>query len=374
MRRSAQFRFIAFVALAIAVAPLARSAGAQEAKDDNKAMDAVLAKSVFETIKLGFPLYNAGDQAGCYRVYEGALTALVPTLGYRPDLQTEIKQGLNSIAALRTPGDRAFALRKLLDKSYNVLAHRTLWNRLGGEPAVTAVVHDLVLVAAKDPKVDFTRGGKYKPDLPKLERLVVEFVSSATGGPLKYQGRDMKTSHEGMGITEAQFNAFAADLIAVLKKYKVQDAEINELVGIVATTQGAIVGSGSPAPAVAKKSLWDRLGGEPAVTAVVHDLVLLAATDPKVDFTRGGKYKPDLPKLERLVVEFVSTATGGPLKYEGRDMKMSHEGMGITEAQFNAFADDLVTVLKKYKVPPAEIEELVGIVATTKPAIVEEQK
>ena len=219
MRRSAQFRFIAFVALAIAVAPLARSAGAQEAKDDNKAMDAVLAKSVFETIKLGFPLYNAGDQAGCYRVYEGALTALVPTLGYRPDLQKEIKQGLNSLAAMRTPGDRAFALRKLLDKSYNVLAHRTLWNRLGGEPAVTAVVHDLVLVAAKDPKVDFTRGGKYKPDLPKLERLVVEFVSSATGGPLKYQGRDMKTSHEGMGITEAQFNAFAADLIAVLKKY-----------------------------------------------------------------------------------------------------------------------------------------------------------
>ena len=54
-------------------------------------------------------------------------------------------------------------------------------------------------------------------------------------------------------------------------------------------------------------------------------------------------------------------------------MKISHEGMRITEAQFNAFADDLVTVLKRYKVPPAEIEELVGIVATTKPAIVEEQ-
>src|SRR5205823_3339376 len=87
----------------------------------------------------------------------------------------------------------------------------------------------------------------------------------------------------------------------------------------------------------AAKSLWDRLGGEPAVKAVVHDFVGRAATDPKVDFFRGGKYTLDaagVANLEKLLVEFISSATGGPLKYTGRPMKPLHKGMGITEAQF----------------------------------------
>ena len=294
-------------------------------------------------------------------------------MGYRADLQKEVMQGLKSAAAMRTYNERAFTLRKVLDKSYNVLAHRSLWSRLGGEPAVKKVVHDFVVRTANDPKVDFFRGGKYKPDVPKLEQLLVEFISSAAGGPLKYSGRDMKTVHEGMGITDAQFGAIAGDLIAVLKQYSVQQPEIDELVGAVAGTKGAIVEAGAPAAAV-KKSLWDRLGGEPAVKKVVHDFVVLAASDAKVDFFRGGKYKPDVPKLEQLLVEFISSAAGGPLKYSGRDMKTVHEGMGITDAQFGAIADDLITVLKKYNVPQTEIDELVGAVAGTKPDIVEEVK
>jgi hemoglobin len=123
------------------------------------------------------------------------------------------------------------------------------------------------------------------------------------------------------------------------------------------------------------KPLWDRLGGEVAVKAVIHDFVAKAAADPKVDFTRGGQYKLDeagVEKLEKLLVQLVSATTGGPLKYEGRDMKEAHKGMKITEAQFGALAADLIDVLKEYKVPQKEIDELVGIVASTKKDIVEE--
>src|SRR5205823_2628901 len=110
-----------------------------------------------------------------------------------------------------------------------------------------------------------------------------------------------------------------------------------------------------PKPA---KPLWTRLGGEPAVTAIVHDFVTKASANPKVDVTRGGRYKLDDPaveKLERLLVQLISSASGGPLKYEGRPMKAVHDGMKITSDQYAAISADLVEVLKEYKVPQAEI-------------------
>src|SRR5207245_9727262 len=86
-------------------------------------------------------------------------------------------------------------------------------------------------------------------------------------------------------------------------------------------------------------SLWDRLGGEKNVRKVVDDLVALAAKDPKVNFDRNGKYPFDPVKLadfKEQMVDFISAASGGPLKYTGKSMKEVHKGMGITAAEFNA--------------------------------------
>ena len=110
-------------------------------------------------------------------------------------------------------------------------------------------------------------------------------------------------------------------------------------------------------------------------TVYIHAMV--AAPDPKVNFFRDGKYKLDakgVEKLEQLLVELVSAVSGGPLKYTGRDMKSTHSGMKITEDEFNALAGHLVATLKKYKVPQAEIDELVGIIAGTAKDIVEVKK
>jgi hemoglobin len=278
--------------------------------------------------------------------------------------QTEIDELVKIVASTR--GD-------IVEKAPT--AKKPLWDRLGGEPAVKAVVHDFVVAAASDPKVNFLRDGKFKLDakgVENLEKLLVELVSAVSGGPLKYTGKSMKDSHKGMAITDAEFDALAGHLVATLKKYKVPQAEMDELVGIVASTRGDIV---EKAP-TAKKPLWDRLGGEPAVKAVVHDFVVAAASDPKVNFLRDGKFKLDekgVENLEKLLVELVSAVSGGPLKYTGKSMKDSHKGMGITEAEFGALAGHLVATLKKYKVPQAEIDELVGLVASTKGDIVEKK-
>ena len=124
------------------------------------------------------------------------------------------------------------------------------------------------------------------------------------------------------------------------------------------------------------QTLWDRLGGEQAVTAVVHEFVTTGAADPKVNFTRKGTPREweaspaNVKKLERRLVEFISQNTGGPIKYQGRDMVSSHTGMNISDAEFDALAGHLVKALDKFKVKPADRDELVKIVASTRPQIV----
>src|SRR5215471_1072321 len=82
----------------------------------------------------------------------------------------------------------------------------------------------------------------------------------------------------------------------------------------------------------AEKSLYDRLGGEKAISAVVDDFVARAAADPKVNFMRDGKVtNVDVPKLKQHLVNLVGQLTGGPQKYTGGSMKDVHKGMKITD-------------------------------------------
>lgn len=87
-----------------------------------------------------------------------------------------------------------------------------------------------------------------------------------------------------------------------------------------------------------KKSLYERLGGTPAITAVVDDFVANVAADSRINGRFAGT---NIPRLKTLLVDQVCEATGGPCKYQGRDMKSAHAGMGITNAEFNALVEDL---------------------------------
>lgn len=124
----------------------------------------------------------------------------------------------------------------------------TLWYRLGGESAVRAVVHDFVALGASNPNVNFVRQGKpteWKPkegDIAKLEQRMVEFISEYTGGPLKYKGPNMLTVHRGMQISDAEFDALAADLAKALDQHHVPKKEKDELIAVIGGTRGQIVG------------------------------------------------------------------------------------------------------------------------------------
>lgn len=126
----------------------------------------------------------------------------------------------------------------------------------------------------------------------------------------------------------------------------------------------ALAGCQTMAP---QKSLYERLGGQPAITAVVDDFVGNVAADPRIN---GFFARTDIPRLKRLLVEQICAGTGGPCTYTGRSMLAAHTGMKITDAQFGALVEDLQKTLNKFKVPDKEQGELLAILGPMKPDIV----
>ena len=114
-------------------------------------------------------------------------------------------------------------------------------------------------------------------------------------------------------------------------------------------------------------SLYDRLGGKPAITAVVDDFVGNAAADNRIN---GFFARANVPHLKMMLVDQICEASGGPCKYAGRDMKSAHAGMAIGDPQFTALVEDLVKSLDKFKVPAREKNELLAALGSMKGDIV----
>ena len=117
-------------------------------------------------------------------------------------------------------------------------AKQSLYDRLGGKSAITAVIDQFVANVANDKRI---RERFATTDIPRLKKHLVDQVCTASGGPCAYTGRDMKTTHAGMNITTADFNALVEDLVASLDKFKVPETEKNELLGILGPMKKDIV-------------------------------------------------------------------------------------------------------------------------------------
>jgi hemoglobin len=127
------------------------------------------------------------------------------------------------------------------------------------------------------------------------------------------------------------------------------------------TTAGAEGGSKG-------KSLYERLGGKGAITAVVDTFVGKVGADTRIN---GYFASTDLVKLKTHLINQICEASGGPCQYTGRTMKQTHAGMGVTDAAFGALVEDLVAALDHHKVGKAEKDELLGVLGPMKKDIVE---
>ncbi len=119
---------------------------------------------------------------------------------------------------------------------------------------------------------------------------------------------------------------------------------------------------------MAEPSLYDRLGGKPAIVAVVDDFVGNVAADSRIN---GFFAHADIPHLKMELVDQICAGSGGPCTYTGKSMKDAHRGMGITTADFNALVEDLQKSLNKFKVPEKDQGQLLAVLGPMKGDIVE---
>ena len=123
-----------------------------------------------------------------------------------------------------------------------VAQEASLYKRLGGYDALAAVTDDFIGRLATDPQLGRFFKGLSTDSQKRVRQHVVDFLCSATGGPCIYTGRDMKTAHTGLGITEEDWTNSVKALVATLDKFKVPEKEKGEVFAAISGLKGDIVG------------------------------------------------------------------------------------------------------------------------------------
>ena len=122
---------------------------------------------------------------------------------------------------------------------------------------------------------------------------------------------------------------------------------------------------------MSKTTLYERLGGYDAISAVANDLLPRLQGDPKLGRFWQNRGDDGVEREKQLLIDFLSSSAGGPMFYTGRDMKTTHKGMKISESDWSAALGHLNATLEKFKVPQAERDQMVAFIQSTKSDIVE---
>lgn len=112
------------------------------------------------------------------------------------------------------------------------------YEELGGKPGIRKIVDTLIPIVLADPRIkdSFT-----DIDMKNLSMRLEEQFCELSGGPCKYKGKDMVTIHDGLNITNAQFNALAEDLQVAMERVGVAGRAQNKLLAKLAPMQRGIV-------------------------------------------------------------------------------------------------------------------------------------
>jgi len=126
------------------------------------------------------------------------------------------------------------------------------------------------------------------------------------------------------------------------------------------------------AVATADRSLYDRLGGTTAIASVVDGFVANVAADTRINkfFGRVASDTAAMREFKQKLVDQICQGSGGPCTYTGKDMKTAHQGMGLTNADFDALVEDLVKALDAAGVQQKEKDDLLAVLGPMRADIV----
>ena len=260
-----------------------------------------------------------------------------------------------------------------------------LYKTLGGEGAIKALVESFYQKVLSDQELIPYFQGRH---LGRLKQHQALFLSQALGGPKQYKGRQMRESHEGLGITSAHFMKVAGYLEATLTELGVPADQISEVLALVGSLKGEIVNESAeiapagvelpeqeeapaaepvePAPEEAV-TLYAKLGGEGVIRELVEEFYGRVLPDPLLAPVFKGI---DPSRLKRHQALFLSQVLGGPKHYDGRGMFEAHKAYLITEEQFSRVATHLMDSLAVKGVSQDEIDAVMALIAPLKRQIV----
>ena len=118
---------------------------------------------------------------------------------------------------------------------------RSLYDRLGKYDGIAAVTDEFLALALADPKVARFFAGHSNDSKNRFRQQVVEQFCMLAGGPCVYTGRTMKTSHAGLGVTDADWDLSVKYVVAALDKYRVPEKEKNEFLAALTKLKPDIV-------------------------------------------------------------------------------------------------------------------------------------
>ncbi|MCX7738660.1 MAG: group 1 truncated hemoglobin [Hydrogenothermaceae bacterium] len=127
----------------------------------------------------------------------------------------------------------------LVSQSFS--ADKTLYEKLGGKQAIDAVVVELINKMMKDQQLGKYCKGFDKEKVERNRQLVASFICKATGGPCDYKGRDMKTAHEKLKISEKNWGRFVDLTKETLDQFKVPADVQKEFLAAVSPLKESIV-------------------------------------------------------------------------------------------------------------------------------------
>jgi hemoglobin len=117
----------------------------------------------------------------------------------------------------------------------------TLYDKLGGEAGIAKIVDAFVVQIIADDRINFAFAGG---DMSIFKQRLAQQFCDITNGPCKYTGKDMRTAHEKLKVTPAQFNALAEDLYVAMKQSHVPYRTQNKLMALLAPMEHDMVQPG----------------------------------------------------------------------------------------------------------------------------------
>jgi hemoglobin len=152
-----------------------------------------------------------------------------------------MKKFLLVLAIVAFGAGSAFAQMEKPTATKTEMKQKSLYERLGGYDAIAAVSDDFLVRLGNSKLLGRFLVGLSDDSKGKLRQHFVEFLCNATGGSCVYMGRDMKTVHKGLGITEEDWKESVKLLIETLDKFKVPEKEKNEVLAAVSSLKDQVV-------------------------------------------------------------------------------------------------------------------------------------